>query len=341
MANSSVYLSGRDSASGQTVASMMKAKPAVPYGNMLRQVTNHVRKLQEDLAMESSTNVEFEESSRRSFEFLTGQLKTLKAAFNTLSDTLLEELEHMSGTVKSELQIFKEDPRLPSLMEGEKEIKEELASFSSSSLEKLKRLAEQDCYLESKVDSVQSDVDAVLQVIPKLEDSFLQGDKDLRDRCSMLQSEITKLNDMISNDRKNTHQNMERLEKRIAEGLSSQDEKITRIQKSLQQQIEYVGKLAMSRTNSDSMQPIRKPENARATSPFAARVTSPFAPPPWQSNVSSLSTHAVPSLGASEELSAILNRATYANPLSSSGRSSPRNSSFLGASSEKFIRGRG
>ena len=75
----------------QTVASLLKSKPPVPYANMLRQVTNHIKKLQEELEAESSTNIEFEESSRRSFEFLTQQLKALKQAFNTLSDTLLEE----------------------------------------------------------------------------------------------------------------------------------------------------------------------------------------------------------------------------------------------------------
>ena len=83
----------------QTVASLLKSKPPVPYANMLRQVTNHIKKLQEELSAESSTNIEFEESSRRSFEFLTSQLKALKQAFNTLSDTLLEELEHISHTV--------------------------------------------------------------------------------------------------------------------------------------------------------------------------------------------------------------------------------------------------
>ena len=83
--------------------------------------------------------------SGRSFEFLTQQLKTLKTAFNTLSDTLLEELEHISQTVKQEIQIVKEDPRIPSLETNQNLIKEQLTSFSNASFEKLKRLAEQDC----------------------------------------------------------------------------------------------------------------------------------------------------------------------------------------------------
>lgn len=59
--------------------------------------------MQDELAAESATNIEFEESSRRSFEFLTGQVRALKGAFSKLSDTLLEELEHLSNSLRSDL----------------------------------------------------------------------------------------------------------------------------------------------------------------------------------------------------------------------------------------------
>jgi len=39
-------------ASNQTVASLLKSKPPVPYANMLRQVTGHLKKLQEELNVE-------------------------------------------------------------------------------------------------------------------------------------------------------------------------------------------------------------------------------------------------------------------------------------------------
>lgn len=94
-----VQASAASSIGHQTVASLLKSKPPVPYANMLRQVTNHVKKLQDELQAEAETNIEFEDSSRRTFEYLTQQLKALKLAFNTLSDTLLEELEHISQTV--------------------------------------------------------------------------------------------------------------------------------------------------------------------------------------------------------------------------------------------------
>merc|ERR1719235_2693738 len=85
-----------------TIASSQRQKMTGPYGTMLRKVTARMKQLQEEVCLESVTNIEFEESSRRSFEFLSGQVKTLKEAFNTLTDTFLRELEHLSGAISSE-----------------------------------------------------------------------------------------------------------------------------------------------------------------------------------------------------------------------------------------------
>jgi len=69
----------------------------------MRRMTSRVNQLHDELALESVTNIEFEQSSRRSFEFLQSQLRTLKEAFNTLTDTILEEIDFLSGTVRGEL----------------------------------------------------------------------------------------------------------------------------------------------------------------------------------------------------------------------------------------------
>jgi len=231
----------------QTVASLLKSKPPVPYANMLRQVTNHIKKLQEELQAESSTNIEFEESSRRSFEFLTQQLKALKQAFNTLSDTLLEELEHISHTVTQELQNLKEDPRVPKCEKEQEFFRSQLTDFSTETFEKMKRLAEQDVYLESKIEQLNSDMDTVLQVIPKMEDSFIKGDAQLQERQSALGVELSKLNDIIAVERCKSNSSTERIEARMKELSMEFDEKILRCQKSLQQQMEYVSRLVITR----------------------------------------------------------------------------------------------
>ncbi|CAJ1369301.1 unnamed protein product [Effrenium voratum] len=76
-------------------------KPA--YSSVMRRMTSRMNQLHDELALESVTNIEFEQSSRRSFEFLQSQLRTLKEAFNTLTDTILEEIDFLSGTVRGEL----------------------------------------------------------------------------------------------------------------------------------------------------------------------------------------------------------------------------------------------
>jgi len=65
-------------------------------------MSSRVNHLRDELALESVTNIEFEQSSRRNIEFLTGQVKTLKEAFNTLTETLLQELDKNSSAVRGE-----------------------------------------------------------------------------------------------------------------------------------------------------------------------------------------------------------------------------------------------
>ena len=48
-----------------------------------------------------------------------------------------------------------------------------LNQFSTETFEKLKRMQDQDCLLEAKVEQLNSDMDTVLQVMPKIEDGLV------------------------------------------------------------------------------------------------------------------------------------------------------------------------
>ena len=86
-----------------TLSSSMKQRAPVAYAAMLRKVTTRMQDLQAELAAESATNLEFEEQSRKSFEFLAGQVRALKDAFNTLTDAVLQDLESIQQEAVSEV----------------------------------------------------------------------------------------------------------------------------------------------------------------------------------------------------------------------------------------------
>lgn len=85
-----------------TASAHMKQK--APYAETLRKMSSRLRQVQDELAAESVTNIKFEEASRRSFDYLAAQLRTLKEAFNTLTDSLLSELDGVSATLSDELR---------------------------------------------------------------------------------------------------------------------------------------------------------------------------------------------------------------------------------------------
>merc|ERR550537_1698150 len=70
-----------------------KQHAPVPYASMMRKLASEFADLQDELAAESQTNIDFEETSRKGFERLDSQVQALKAAFGTLADSILEELE--------------------------------------------------------------------------------------------------------------------------------------------------------------------------------------------------------------------------------------------------------
>lgn len=136
-----------------------------------------MKQLQDEFALESVTNIEFEESSRRSFEFLTGQVKSLKEAFTTLSDTLLEEIEHLANSIRGE--IFRIEDRCQ---------KTETAMMGSLTTgEKLGRQVEQ----------LAKDLDAVLGVVPKIEDSMLRSSAHVQERLDRVVHDVGKVSEDV------------------------------------------------------------------------------------------------------------------------------------------------
>lgn len=228
----------------QTIASYQKQRNPVAYSSMVKKVTGRVKHLQEELAAESATNIEFEESSRRSFEFLSGQVKALKGAFNTLTDTLLEELEHMSSSVRSE--ISRVDAR-------QSEIRRYLEEGLSGQKAFGERLSEQ-CdaqqrQLERRFEQLAADLETVLGVVPKIEDAMLRGDGALQEKVSALSREVERVDDLVSGERSRVAATTERLDAKIkgaAEDLQQEiEQRHLKMQRGLTKQLETMSRAVL------------------------------------------------------------------------------------------------
>lgn len=202
-----------------TIASMQRQKAAGAYGpsaNVVRKMTTRMKQLQEELALESVTNIEFEESSRRSFEFLTGQVKTLKEAFNTLTDTFLQELESLSGAIGGEFL----------------RLEEGILKDVGDTLQKSEQL-------ERHTETLSKDLDAVLSVIPKIEDTMLRTNHHVQDRLEQVS---------IENGRSSTalqllEDKVNRIESDLREDM---DQKLLKQQRSITRQLESMSRVLMT-----------------------------------------------------------------------------------------------
>jgi len=178
-----------------------------------------MKQLQEELALESVTNIEFEESSRRSFDFLTGQVKTLKEAFNTLTDTFLQELEHLSGAISGEF--FR--------------LEEGIVKEVGDTLQKSEQL-------EKHTEQLGKDLDAVLGVIPKIEDSMLRTNSHVQDRLEQVTVDVGRSSTAL--------QLLEDKVKRVESELREEmEQKLLKQQRSITRQLENMSRVLMTDDN--------------------------------------------------------------------------------------------
>lgn len=237
---------------GQTISSFLKQKPPLPYTNLMRKVTGRLKYLQDELSVESATNVEFEESSRRSFVFIAGQIKALKNAFQTLTDTLLEELEQLGNSVKAEVGTLDQriDKSLQVTRDLELSIKKEIDDVriaDSRSKDQVRtdlaRITDLGSENERKLVQLQQDLDTVLGVIPKIEDTMLRSDSLLQEKIAAATLDISKINDFVAMERVRTGTSIDRMEAKMKEIGEDIEARHQRLQRSLTKQIEQMSRV--------------------------------------------------------------------------------------------------
>lgn len=219
-----------------------------------------MNQLHDELALESVTNIEFEQSSRRSFEFLTGQVRTLKEAFNTLTDTLLEELDHLATGFRGEL--WRLDERQSAFEKGflrdtndqqlrQQEKQQQMQQDMQRHLQELQRQSERQterqAELEKRVELMAQDLDTVLAVVPKIEDTMLKSQAHLQERIGASLMDISKLNDVQAADRVKVSSISERLESRLRSLEGDMREELEqrhlKLQRSITRQLESMSRV--------------------------------------------------------------------------------------------------
>lgn len=227
-----------------TVASLMRQKQIVPSA-MMKKVTNRVNQLQEELALESVTNIEFEESSRRSFEFLAAQVNTLKTAFNNLADTFLQELEHIRGEFGTEIHRLEEKSanecsRLAEKIANECMKLEEKSTNECMKLEENLIKNEGDIQrLGKRMDHLSSEVDTVLTAVPKIEDSVLKSNHHFQDRLEQTANSLQKTTLMIQN----LEERVGRTEDNLREDF---EQKYLQLQRNFTRQLDAINRVLKS-----------------------------------------------------------------------------------------------
>lgn len=261
---------------GQTISSFLKQKPPLPYTNLMRKVTGRLKYLQDELSVESATNVEFEESSRRSFVFIAGQIKALKNAFQTLTDTLLEELEQLSVSVKTEVGTL--DRRIDRNQEAAQEAARDLEQGIKKEIEDLRmadfkgreqlrtdlgglhidlaRVTDLGSDHEKKFVQLQQDLDTVLGVIPKIEDTMLRSDSMLQEKIASATLDISKINDFVAMERVRTGSTIDRMEAKIKEMGEDIEARHQRLQRSLTKQIEQMSRVLIQGLDTPQEPPV-------------------------------------------------------------------------------------
>eukprot|EP00916_Digyalum_oweni_P020397 GHVL01033952.1.p1 GENE.GHVL01033952.1~~GHVL01033952.1.p1 ORF type:complete len:405 (-),score=74.24 GHVL01033952.1:761-1975(-) len=168
----------------------MKTSKQNPYQNLIHKLGSRLKVLQDEIVAESTTNIEFEEYSRQTFDFFTQQIKALKSAFNTLTDVMIEELEQLKCDVKAEISaaFSKSNHRADIIEQDTKKQLQDLRQFKAENYQKTERDVNK---IKKLYDDQQRDIDTLLQVVPKVEDQCIS-------RSTQVQSELVSLQVHVS-----------------------------------------------------------------------------------------------------------------------------------------------
>lgn len=228
-----------------TATTAMKQRAPVPYSAMVRKLAYRFKNLQDELATESATNIDFEEASRRSFDILGSQVRALKGAFNTLTDAILEELDVFRHSVDDALRVQRSDwsDQLQQLELRDAEVRGMLQKLAD---EVRQTTASQDARLHTADQLVQQcgqDLDAVLKIVPKLEDEMVAQHRELENQIAQVQLEQAKLGDVVAADRVRQAASLQEVDSRYRELEAMLDARMQRMQRALQHEL-----VAMQRT---------------------------------------------------------------------------------------------
>eukprot|EP00929_Paragymnodinium_shiwhaense_P114296 TRINITY_DN8263_c0_g1_i2.p1 TRINITY_DN8263_c0_g1~~TRINITY_DN8263_c0_g1_i2.p1 ORF type:complete len:276 (-),score=90.21 TRINITY_DN8263_c0_g1_i2:287-1114(-) len=208
-----------------------------PYNQMIRRLAGRMRQLQDELALESVTNIEFEEASRRSFDVLTSQVKSLKDAFNTLTDTLLEELDSIGSKVDEKLNKFtanlREDIAGMQVNKGNTELMDKLSRDIDAVVGRMQRLEADRPSLQLSLNQLTHDMDTVLGVVPKLEDKIDSATNDMAKISESLSERMVNRGSVDENRLRN-------LETELREDF---EQRHLKLQRSITRQLESMSKV--------------------------------------------------------------------------------------------------
>lgn len=241
-----------------------------PYNQMIRRLTGRLRQVQDELALESVTNIEFEEASRKSFELLTSQVKSLKDAFNTLTDTLLEEIDGVGAKVDEKLKKFTaelQDPLGAIHAQAEAHKAANNHSFQNvhnDILERLERLEAERPAVELSMQQLNQDVETVLRIIPKLEDKIDHALEDMVKVTETLSQQHQESGDQHESK-------LRTLETELREDF---DQRHLKLQRSITRQFE-----SMSKVLAESSPQTRRVDFTVPASPPSSRLSASLGRP--------------------------------------------------------------
>merc|ERR1719161_146308 len=129
---------------------------------------------------------------------------------------------------------------------------------------------------EKKMEQLQQDLDTVLSVIPKIEDTMLRSDSMLQEKIASATLDISKINDFVAMERVRTGTSIDRMEAKMKEIGEDVEARHQRLQRSLTKQIEQMSRVLIQGLDTPQDPPV--PYSPGATPGAMRSRSSPRSP---------------------------------------------------------------
>mmetsp|Transcript_17197 Transcript_17197/g.48831 ORF Transcript_17197/g.48831 Transcript_17197/m.48831 type:complete len:301 (+) Transcript_17197:362-1264(+) len=222
-----------------TLTFNLKEKPPHPYANLMRRMVDRLQEVQQEVAQETASAIEFEHTSKKAIESIARQLDTVKSAFHSLMDVLMEEMQQLETSFTAlqgeherlQTEVGAMDQRVQT---NTIRLREDLHSMQKDTHQRCTSASDEVSRLECQLVSLCEKEAFLKQNVQTINDTLAKRQGEVEGAVTTLRQEISQIKDTQDVTRRESRASVCALETRLDNLCEALENRFTKMERAQQ-----------------------------------------------------------------------------------------------------------